>query len=200
MSTIRREVVPFMADAKDALSLCKRKKDDFYLSAFKIECWLGTLAETTAVQYAREKLGKCRKLQVGEAGRIFGELFRDTSGRDFSALFAHLARFAQAEGPYSFAVSQAFGAMYREGDSRELSRLLSRKDIGGIWLQRKFVNRLCDWLDAITHWRVHERYYASPLSFDVDADQRELATIGGSKDTFLSSTQVVRSIGTGITN
>ena len=153
MGTIRREVVPFMADAKDALSLCKRKKDDFYLNAFKIECWLGALATATAAQYGEQGLPNRRKLQVGEAGRIFDEVFRDTSDRDFSVLFSHLTRFAQRRRPYNHALRQGYGAMSKENDYRAPRQLPQDRDIGKrSRLQRKFVERLCEWLDAIAHW------------------------------------------------
>jgi len=179
MGSRRREVVPFMADAKAALALCKRTKDDFYLSALRIECWLGTLANTTAAQYAEEKLPNRRKLQLGEAVRIFGELFRDTSDHDFSVLFVHLARFANADGPYSRALRQGYWAMSKEDDFPPLARLARDHNVQRrARVQREFVKRLCDWLDAITHWRIHERFYVSPISFDVDPDTRELAGIG----------------------
>src|SRR5262249_46213892 len=118
-----------MANVKDALTLCKRKKDDFYLSAFKIECWLGALANTTAAQYAGEKLPSRRNLQVGEAGRIFGDLFRHTRDRDFSVLFAHLARFANADGPYSYALRHGYWAMAKEGEFPPVRQLVRERDI-----------------------------------------------------------------------
>ena len=69
--------------------------------------------------------------------------------------------------------------MSKENDYRAPRQLPQDRDIGKrSRLQRKFVERLCEWLDAIAHWRIHQRSYVSPVSFDVDADKRELAGIG----------------------
>jgi hypothetical protein len=133
----------------------------------------------TAAQYAEEKLPNRRNLQVGEASRVFSELFRDTRDPDFSVLFVHLARFANADAPYNHALRQGYWAMSKEGDLPPPRQLLRGRDIQKrVPLQRKFVERLCEWLDAIAHWRIHQRSYVSPISFDVDPDKRELAGIG----------------------
>jgi hypothetical protein len=163
----------------DACALCKNTKDKFYLSAFSIECWLGKLANSTVAQYAEERSANRRKLQVGESRRIFAEVFKHTNDRDFSSLFVYLARFANADGPYSYALRQGYWAISEEGEFPPLRQLVRGYTVRTHpELQRRFVHRLCDWLDAITHWRIHERYYLSPVSFDADPDKRELAVIG----------------------
>jgi hypothetical protein len=179
MSRRKREALPFMKTAKHALALCRRTGDDFYLNVFNIECWLGKLACETVVEYAEKKSAGDRRLQTGEARRIFAKVFNEAADRDFPALFEHLTRFAQDDGPYGRVVRQGYWAMAKEAQFPPPSRLLSCDDIRtGIRLQRRFVDRLCDWLEAITHWRIHAHYYVSPVGFDVDPDKRELAVIG----------------------
>jgi len=168
-----------MKTPEDALALSQRSRDNFYVTAYRIECWLGNLVCNAVADYAEKKSAGDRRLQIGEARRIFGEVFGHATNSEFPALFRNLTRFAQVQGPYGWAVGQAYGAMSKEADFPPLRRLLSRDGSrADIQFQRRFVNRLCDWLDAITHWRAHKRYHLSPASFDRDADKRELAAIG----------------------
>jgi hypothetical protein len=172
MSSMKPRMVPFMRSLDDAVAISERTNDRFYTTAFRIECWLGKLAWNTAAEYAEKKSASDRRLQTGEAHRIFAKVFNQAADRDFPTLFEHLMRFAQEDGPYGCVVRQGYWAMSKEAQFPPPSRLT------GIRLQRRFVNRLCDWLDAITHWRIHERYYRSPVSFNLDPDKRELAVIG----------------------
>jgi hypothetical protein len=69
MKSRKRELLPFIKTPKDALALCRRTKDNFYLNAFMIECWLGKLACETVAEYAEKNSASDRKLQTGEARR-----------------------------------------------------------------------------------------------------------------------------------
>jgi hypothetical protein len=179
MSSMKPRMVPFMQSLDDAVAISERTNDRFYVSAFKIECWLGKLASTTSAQYAEEKSASGRRLQAGDARQIFEKLFGDVTAREFPSLFIHLARFAEDNGPYGRAVREACWAVSQEAEFGPLHGLLrSNGNRGRIQLQRRFVDRLCAWLDAIAHWRIHERYYLSPISFDIDPDKRELAVVG----------------------
>jgi len=137
------------------------------------------LACKTPAEYAGKRPATKRRLQTGEARRIFAEVFKQPADGEFATLFRHLRRFAEDDGPYGRVVRQGYSAISKEDCFPPLTRLMRHEDIRpNIRLQRRFVNRLCDWLDAITHWRIHERYYLSPVSFYTDPDKRELAVIG----------------------
>jgi hypothetical protein len=165
---------------EDALALPKRTRDNFYISAFKTECWLGKLADATAAEYAENKSAADRNLQTGEARRFFGHVFNETPDHDFLTLFKHLIRFAGDEEPYGQVLGQGCCALYREAQFPPGANQLSSRGAIRVDAQsaRRLVDRLCDWLDAIAHWRIHERYYLSPVSFQADPDKRELAGIG----------------------
>ena len=53
--------LPFMKTMDDAMAVCQRENDNFYVTAFLIECWLGDVTCRTVEQYAENKSAKDRK-------------------------------------------------------------------------------------------------------------------------------------------
>ena len=98
MSRRKREILPFMKSLADAVALSKRGNDGFYVAVFRIECWLGKLINDIVRQYADNVSATDRRLQTGEALRLLGEVFKNASNRESTALFRHLTRFAHTEG------------------------------------------------------------------------------------------------------
>ncbi len=60
--------LPLMTDFADAEALYAAEKDPFYLAAFLIQNWLGSLLLTAAAEYAEKKNPKERSLHPGKLG------------------------------------------------------------------------------------------------------------------------------------
>lgn len=63
-----------MKSMEDAIAVCAREKDNFYVTAFMIEAWLGEMTCRTVAEYAAKKLASDRSLRQW-AGLAFGALF-----------------------------------------------------------------------------------------------------------------------------
>jgi hypothetical protein len=73
-----------MKTMDDALAACQRENDNFYLTAFMIEAWLGDVTLKTVAQYAERKSAKNRKLQQGLAVESFEAAFGIPPRRSFT--------------------------------------------------------------------------------------------------------------------
>ena len=169
-----------MKTLEDAVALCEKEQDNFYVTAFMIEAWLGELKLRTVAEYAEKKLGKDRRLQTGEATRLYRETFRTVSDSDFFHLYGSILRFAQYDDVQSEILMRAFTALSFEEPPLEMPLSTpTRHEISvAIYRAHRMVDRLCEWLDCIVHGYTHEHYYLSPVSFDPDPEKRELAVLG----------------------
>ena len=177
-----RGSLPFMKTVEEAIGLCKKERDNFYLDAFMFEAWLGRLALDVAAECAENKSANERHLQAGEARRGFQHLFGGASDQEFPVVFNHLLRFAEYDDCQSEQIRRAFWALSIEEPPSEprpfkppLLRL-QRQEI--ISRMRHSVERLCDWLDALLHFQAHFQRHVLPESFDPDPEKRELAALG----------------------
>lgn len=182
MKPKERGPLPLMKSLNDAMAICERERDNFYVTAFMIEAWLGELRVRTVAEYAEKKTAAERRLQTSEAGRLFQQGFGHTTDCDFPHLYDALLRFMEYDDPQSRTLFDAFTAMgleYPMDTFPALKLPLSReKRAEGIRFMRQQASRLCDWLDAVDHWQTHAHYHLSPVSFDPDPEKRELASLG----------------------
>jgi hypothetical protein len=180
--------LPFMKSIEDAVALCEKEQDTFYVTAFMIEAWLGGLTLCTAAEYAEKKSASDRRLQSGEAARLFQETFGQPGDEGFSHLYQCLLRFAQYDDAQSEMLLRAFLALSIESPVEQFPPLnpeYVRKHTQDILkFVRDRVARLCEWLEAVSHWETHLHYHLSPLSFDPDPEKRELAILGISQRCF----------------
>jgi hypothetical protein len=73
-----RLVLPFMGTMGDAYELCRLEQDDFYMSAFMIQAWIGRASVLVAAEYAEKKEARTRYLQYGhQSPRAFAEIIGD---------------------------------------------------------------------------------------------------------------------------
>src|SRR4051812_47365427 len=77
-----RLVLPFMGTMEDAHELCRLEQDDFYMSAFMIQSWIGRASVLVAAEYAEKKEARTRWLQSGQSARAFAEIIGDALGKD----------------------------------------------------------------------------------------------------------------------
>jgi hypothetical protein len=180
--TEKRGPLPLMKSMEDAVALCESEQDNFYVTAFMAEAWLGELTFCTDAEYAEKKSASDRRLQSGEAERVFQECFGHAGDEEFSHIYQCLLRFADYDDPQSEMLLLAFLALSIESPVEQFPPLnpeyvrKHNKEI--LKFMRSRVARLCEWLDAVSHWETHMRYHLSPVSFDVDPEKRELAALG----------------------
>src|SRR5437867_1012004 len=177
--------LPLMKTIDDAVALCEQERDNFYLTAFVIQGWLGQLVVQAAVEYAEEKNAKDRVMQSGEAGRVFRELFGTFTDREFPHIYSSLLRFAAYQDePLAHILVKANLPLSLEHDSGgdfagPKTLHVARRPKEGVAMARRTVERWCDWIDAAVHFQTHEHWHLAPLRFDPDPDKRELSSLGG---------------------
>lgn len=180
MSKPLRGPLPLMKSIEDAVALCHKEQDNFYVTAFMIEAWLGSLILDTVAEYAEKKSAVDRRLQTGRARQLFEEIFGHVGDEEFPHLFLAFCRFGEYDDPQSETLLRAFALLsFEEPPPESLPSNPTREVILALVAAgRRRVARLCDWIEAIVHWQVHEFSYLSPVSFDPDPQKRELAALG----------------------
>ena len=177
--------LPLMKSIDDAVALCEKERDNFYLTAFVIQGWLGQLIVQAAAEYAEKKDAKDRVMQSGQAWRVFLDLFGKFTDKEFPHIYSSLLRFASYEDePLARILVKANVPLSLEhdcyGDYAGPKTLdVARRPKEGVAMARRTVERWCDWIDAAVHFQTHEHWHLAPLCFDPDPDKRELSTLGG---------------------
>ena len=178
-----RGPLPFMKSIADAVALCEKEQDNFYVDAFMIESWLGRVALEAAAEYAGKKKAKCRKMQTGGAWRSFMPIFGEAKDNEFHHVYGSLLRFADYEDVQSEMLQKAIVPLSIEhecfGDycGPKTMEVLNHP-AEAVRLMRRTVERWCEWLDALIHFETHALWHLAPLQFDPDPEKRELATLG----------------------
>lgn len=174
--------LPFMRTMDDALVVSRREKDSFYVTAFMIEAWLGDITCGTVARYAEQKNASKRRLQQGLAAESFATCFGHVSDADFPHLFGSLARFGEFDDCQSRTLARAYWSMALESPVRtwpDTTLPLNAKRIAaGVAFMRGLVQRLGEWVEAITHAQTHFFSHHAPVAFDPDPEKRELAILG----------------------
>lgn len=178
-----------MKSLEDAKALCEKEQDPFYLDAFMIEAWLGQVVVMAAAEYAEKKDARERRMQDGEAWRAFLEIFGHVQDHEFHYVFQSLLRFAGYDDAQAAMLRKAMRSLSVEhecfGDLVGPKTMeMARQPAEAVGLMRRTVARWCEWLEAVVHWQTHEMWHLSPVSFDVDAEKRELAALGVNQRAF----------------
>lgn len=182
MRTERRGSLPFMKTMDDALAVCQRENDNFYLTAFMIEAWLGDVTLGTVAEYAERRKAKNRKLQQGLATQSFSGVFGHVTDEDFHHLFKSLARFGEFDDAQSHTFAQAYWLMSLECPATTwpvpAPPIDAKQMTAMVGFMRGMVHRLGEWVEAVTHAQTHEFSHLAPVAFDPDPENRELAILG----------------------
>lgn len=182
MKNAQRGSLPFMKTMDDALAVCHRENDNFYVTAFMIEVWLGSVTLATVAEYAEKKSAAERKLQQGTAVRLFDEIFGIKSNEEIHHLFNALCRFAEYSDSQSRLLLRAYGIMAVEHPHAtwpKFEQPMSKADMDAAAAHLiGIMRRICDWVEAISHAQMHLFSHFAPVAFDPDPEKRELAILG----------------------
>lgn len=175
-----RGPLPFMRTFDDAMELAKREHDSFYPTAFMIEAWIGEVTFQFAEEYSQKKRAAERRLQVGQTWKAFSNIFRLGSIFELHQLTMCLLRYTQYDDPYADLLNQVFIAIGTEHDlmGNPMEHVPPNNIQAFAGAQQQYLQRLCEWIDSAMHWRTHQMYYLSPVSFHSDPERRELASLG----------------------
>lgn len=178
-----------MKSIEDALALSEKEQDNFYVSTFMIEAWLGEIVLEAAAEYAEKKNAKDRTMQTGQAWRGFLRVFGRANGKEFHHVLQDLYRFAEYDDVQARMLLRAIVPVSVEhecfGDFIGPKTLdIAKQPSKAIRLMRRTVERWCDWLDSLIHFDTHEMFHLSPASFDPDPQKRELAVLGSNQRAF----------------
>jgi hypothetical protein len=171
-----------MKTMEDAIAVCARENDNFYLTAFMLEAWLGDVTCRTVEQYAERKSAKNRRLQQGLAAEFLATAFGHVSDTEFHHLFSSLLRFAEYDDAQSRTLLDAYWPISLEHPHdtwpKPTPKMSADQIAAVISFERGMVHRLCEWVEAITHAQTHFFSHHAPLAFDSDPENRELAILG----------------------
>jgi len=172
-----------MKSIEDAVALCEKEQDNFYVSAFMIEAWLGAVVLEAAAEYAEKKNAKDRAMQSGQAWQGFLKVFGHGNGKEFHHVLQALYRFAEYDDVQARMLLKAIVPVSVEHEYSgdfigPKTPTVAKNAAETIRLMRRTVERWCDWLDSLIHFNTHEMFHLSPASFDPDPQKRELAALG----------------------
>lgn len=175
--------LPFMKTMDDAVRFFLERNDNFYLTAFMIEAWVGQLVMATVAEYAEKNNPRDRLLQAGRAERLFQDTFGGASDPEFPHVFQSLLRFCAHDGALPEMLRKAmlatsFEHEYEGGFIDIRSAPPASAPLPGVPLMRRTALRWCDWLEALVHCQTHAQWHGAPELFDPDPDRRELAVLG----------------------
>ena len=178
-----RDSLPFMKTIADAQAVCERERDPFYLDAFMIGAWLGSLVLELATEYAEKKCARNRKMQTGQAWRGFLQVFGQVQDADFHHVLDSLYRFAEYGDVQARTLSRAIIPLSLEHECFSdyigpKTMEMANRPAEALKMARRSVERWCDWIDAVEHFQTHAGWHLQPVKFDPDPQKRELAALG----------------------
>ena len=181
-----KEKLPAFKTAEECIAYCEEKGDNFYLTAFMLEAWIGAITEKTVQQYAGNKSGD-RHLQTGAGWEAWQSTFGHARPDDWGHILASLARFGGCDTPQAEMASEMFALVAAEDQHAEpvsLSGFAARTAAPELsssemieWMPFMF-RRMAEWMEALVHWEIHWAATAAPIAFGATEDRRELANIG----------------------
>jgi hypothetical protein len=174
--------LPFMKTTKDAIALCEKEQDNFFLMAFMIEGWLGHVVLQAVKEYAEKKEARDRAMQTGQAWRGFLKVFGQAGDKEFPHILVSMLRFTEYDGPLADMLRQAILPISFEhestgdfiGPNAPVNKMNPREAL----LARRTVQRWCEWLDAVIHFQTCQHWHLAPECFDPDPEKRELSVLG----------------------
>src|SRR5437016_14239248 len=93
-----KEKLPPFKTGEECIAYCKEKRDNFYLTAFMLEAWIGMTIMKTVEQYAEHKSGN-RRLQIGAGWEAWGSIFGHAMPEEWSHIMESLGRFSNCDSP-----------------------------------------------------------------------------------------------------
>jgi hypothetical protein len=192
-SGTERGPLPLMKSFEEATAICEKEQDPFYVDAFMIEAWLGHSALEAAAEYANHKKAKDRALQTGQAWRGFLDLFGQAEDHEFHGVMQSLYRFCEYEDVQAEILRRAIVPLSFEheclGDFVGPKTLqVAKQPKEAVVLMKRSLERWCEWLEAVLHFRTHYHYHVLPEGFDPDPDKRELGALGVLQRNFFNLT------------
>jgi len=172
-----------MKSLEDAVALCAKSQDNFYVTAFMIEVWLGQVVLEAAAEYAGKKAAKDRAMQTGQAWRGFLNVFGHAKGAEFHHILQCLYRFAEYDDVQARILLRSITPLSYEHDCSgdyvgPKSMAVLKRPADAVKLARRSVKRWCDWIDAMFHYQTHAGWHLQPVIFDPDPEKLELAVLG----------------------
>jgi hypothetical protein len=164
--------MPLMKTIEDAVALCEKEQNGFYLTAFALQAWVGDLICKAAAEYAEKKNPRDRPMQTGQAWRGFLDLFGRATDREFPQLLCDLFRFLEYEDPMADLLRRSLVPLTAEHEGPSFQHFSFRNF--SVFPRERW----CDWLDASIHFQTHAHWHLAPVCFDPDPDKRELALLG----------------------
>lgn len=180
-----KEHFPLFKSFEDAVAHCEKTGDNYYLTAFMIELWLGDLITVNVSKYADTHPTK-REMQTGEAFRheVFRKLFADCKDpTELHHFISSLVRFAGEDDTFAHIITRTYGLFGTENTVNPVVDLRAiRPGPDAAELMRAYIRRFCDWLDCLLHHNAHSMYYLAPGSFfPGDDEARHLFSLGMSE-------------------
>lgn len=167
--------LPRLESLDEAVALCDRERDDFFLDAFLIQNWIGQAHAQAESEYNRRP-GQ-RALQMGQAQCAFLRVFGNGRDADLEVLHQNLYRFSEYADSKARVLAAAIRALSIE---QEVSGDFAvgrapdpqARPLEAISLRRLIMERWCDWIDAVIHIELHARWRLHPESFSAAAQGR----------------------------
>ncbi len=171
-----------MHSLDDVIRTVGETGDNFYMTAFMLEAWLGRITNHYMAAYSEHKQAKDRNLQQGFARQSFDDIFKLETPDEVHHVFASIARFAEHRDAQPQIVFRAFGCMnidfpFPSQDSFAHLPPLQRMEAMTAHA-RAFFSRLADWVEADIHLQTHVHTWNAPHVFDPDPVAREIASVG----------------------
>jgi len=109
-----RGPLPFTKTVEDAVALAEKERGNFYVTAFMIEAWLGEITMRACDEYAKTKEASERRMQTGEAHRLFQVGIGDAADGEFPPIVSCLVRFIEYDDPQAETLARAWWALGAE--------------------------------------------------------------------------------------
>lgn len=181
-----KEQLPAWKDFDECRAYAHEKNDNFYVTAFMLECWIGVIIRRVVCEFAKEKNPKKRSFQNGGAWESWNEIFGKAQPSEWPDLLGHIIRYSQTEsGGMSKYLQTALHLLYIEDKHGtpvaphmlfpDPSKVSPAKAAAAI---QYMFRRLSDWMDAVVHWKARVMYALCPKSMAGDELHNELYSVG----------------------
>jgi hypothetical protein len=181
-----KEKLPAFKTADECIAYCGEKQDNFYLTAFMLEAWIGMTICKTVEQYAEHKSGD-RRLQTGEGWQAWQFVFGEARPAEWSHVFDAIGRYISCDTNEAEIVSRVINHIHLEDKYGEPVLLQThvaewkkkRPPVAECIAKSRYVfQRMSEWLEAILHWRAHWMSQRAPITNQPTEELRELAHVG----------------------
>ena len=181
-----KEKLPAFKTGEECVAYCIEQKDNFYLTAFMLEAWIGAIIAKTVEQYAENKSGQ-RHLQTGVGWETWQFFFGQATSKELAHILESLIRFANCDtgmGEMTMKMFNLIGTEDKHGEPTPMSAMMSKmrerkvSESEAIKNMRETFQRMSEWMEAIVHWQTHWMSATVPITFQATEEKRELANLG----------------------